>query len=199
MAVQSEHSKTLVAAEAIAAYARVHVNSSGQFALSGAGVNHTGVAVNAAASGASCGAVLRTPGSTFKMIASGAVSAGAAVYSDASGKITATKKGGKLGVAINAATADGDIIEVTDEGKDLELFEDNYVADSTDATNNYVNIDPGFGSNPAGRILAWVRSSAGATNAITAITFPGSGVVRIACTDVVLADIVSLSARRTDS
>ena len=49
---------------------------------------------------------------TSKMTASGAVTAGAKVYSDDDGKITATKSDYTVGFAIEAATADGDIIEI---------------------------------------------------------------------------------------
>jgi hypothetical protein len=49
---------------------------------------------------------------TSKMMVSGAISAGANVYPDDDGKITATINGTCIGKALEAATADGDIIEV---------------------------------------------------------------------------------------
>ena len=51
---------------------------------------------------------------TFKMIASEALAAGATVYSEASGKVqdTAQATSFQVGVAMEAATADGDVIEV---------------------------------------------------------------------------------------
>lgn len=53
-------------------------------------------------------------GDTKKMVASGAISAGAFVYQDASGKVSAT---GVLcvGIALTAAGSDNDIIEVRDQ------------------------------------------------------------------------------------
>ena len=49
---------------------------------------------------------------TLEMVASGVIAEGADVYPAAGGKISATAAGGALGKAIEAATADGDIIEV---------------------------------------------------------------------------------------
>lgn len=49
---------------------------------------------------------------TLEMVASGVIAEGADVFPAASGKISATAAGNALGKAIEAATADGDIIEV---------------------------------------------------------------------------------------
>ncbi len=49
---------------------------------------------------------------TLEMVANGVIAEGADVYPAAAGKISATSAGGKLGVALEAATADDDIIEV---------------------------------------------------------------------------------------
>ena len=55
---------------------------------------------------------LRTAQGTEKMIATGAISLGATVYADANGGITATVGPVQIGIALAAATASGDIIEV---------------------------------------------------------------------------------------
>lgn len=55
---------------------------------------------------------LRTAQGTRKMIAAGAISAGAYVYGAASGKISATANTNLEGIALEAAGASGDIIEV---------------------------------------------------------------------------------------
>jgi hypothetical protein len=56
--------------------------------------------------------LLNFPG-TFEMTAAGVIAAGAAVYRAAAGKISATVDPvGKIGIALEAATADNDIIEV---------------------------------------------------------------------------------------
>ncbi len=49
---------------------------------------------------------------TVEMLANGAIAEGANVYAAAAGKCSATAAGGSLGKALEAATADGDIIEV---------------------------------------------------------------------------------------
>jgi len=72
-----------------------------------------GVSEYAVASGAVCSVKLLNCGGTFEMTAAGAITAGAEVYQAADGKVSATVvPGGKIGIAIEAATADGDIIEV---------------------------------------------------------------------------------------
>ena len=55
---------------------------------------------------------LRTAQGTEKMIATGAISQGAVVYADANGGTTATVGTVQIGIALSAATANGDIIEV---------------------------------------------------------------------------------------
>lgn len=55
---------------------------------------------------------LPTAEGTCKMTASGAVTAGADVYADASGKVTATVGAVHIGKAIDAASNNGDVIEV---------------------------------------------------------------------------------------
>jgi hypothetical protein len=49
---------------------------------------------------------------TLEMVANGAISEGEDVYPAADGKCSATAAGGKFGKALEAATADGDIIEI---------------------------------------------------------------------------------------
>lgn len=58
--------------------------------------------------------ILRTKQGTTQYIASGAIADGADVFTDANGKISATQAPGSfhLGTALEAATADGDVIEV---------------------------------------------------------------------------------------
>lgn len=56
---------------------------------------------------------LRTAQGTRKYVASGAITANVDVFGAASGKISATKAGEYLGKSVEAATADGDVIEVS--------------------------------------------------------------------------------------
>lgn len=66
-----------------------------------------------ATSGSEVSIKLWSPDKTHECIADGAISEGADVYAGASGKISATQSSGKaIGRALQAATADGDVIEV---------------------------------------------------------------------------------------
>jgi hypothetical protein len=64
------------------------------------------------ASGDQVGVRLRTAVGTRPMVAAGAIAAGAYVYGAAAGKVNDVVGGVFVGVALEAATADGDIIEV---------------------------------------------------------------------------------------
>jgi hypothetical protein len=77
---------------------------------------HIGTLVNKTLAADDVVAVL-APGlqSTSKYIAGAAVSAGAAVYSAANGKVSSTAAVVRIGTAVNAAGADGDIIEVVNQ------------------------------------------------------------------------------------
>lgn len=68
------------------------------------------------------------------MIAAGAITAGANVYPAASGKVTAIVQGRRIGKALTAATADGDLIEVERTEKDANDFEASGVQALTGAT-----------------------------------------------------------------
>src|SRR5262245_41190336 len=105
--------KTLPAAGAIGMYERVHVNSSGQWAQTGVTTKAMGIALHATtAAGQPLTAVLLNKAGTVKMKAAVAISAGAKVYGGASGKINVTSTNCLEGTAIEAATADNDIIEI---------------------------------------------------------------------------------------
>lgn len=75
-----------------------------------------GVAEVAAASGDVVAVALLSADGTMEMTAGGVISYGADVYAAAAGKVTALPTAGgryrKVGIALEAATADGDIIQV---------------------------------------------------------------------------------------
>lgn len=66
----------------------------------------------ALASGDECAVRLRSAQGTCKMVASGAITAGANIYGAASGKVSATINTNPIGVALETVTADGDVVEV---------------------------------------------------------------------------------------
>lgn len=114
MAAQVETAtRTFTAGGAISQYARVKFDGTSVTAA-GASDDWIGVAQQAAfASGDVVAVRLRTSEGTCKMIASAAISAGAEVQGAAAGKIaTSAGTGSACGTALEAATDDGDVIEV---------------------------------------------------------------------------------------
>lgn len=96
---------------AIAQYLRV-VLSSGVLAAAGATVPCIGTAEDPILAADTTGTVrLRNAGGTRKMVASGAITLGNPVYASASGRVAST---GTVmeGIALEAAAANGDVIEV---------------------------------------------------------------------------------------
>ena len=107
--------KTFECDEAIAQYARVKLDSDGKVTTAGLTDKGIGTATRATfAAGELVDVALNTKPGTQKMIAVEALAAGAAVYSEADGKVqdTAQATAFQVGVALEAATADGDVIEV---------------------------------------------------------------------------------------
>lgn len=104
--------KYFTAGAALGMYLRVKL-SAGKLAAAGLSDNELGTLENASfASGDVRPVRLASAQGTCKMVASAAITAGAAVYAAASGKISSTVGPVYVGVALEAATANNDIIEV---------------------------------------------------------------------------------------
>ena len=106
---------SLQAASALAIYRRVKLDSSGYAAYAGAGEPAIGITQAAAASGEQVAVRLLNGAGTFKMTAGAAITALKPVYGLASGKIDDAVTAALrhcCGIALEAATADGDVIEV---------------------------------------------------------------------------------------
>jgi len=104
--------RTFQASAALDKYLRVKL-SSGKLAAAGIGEGGLGTLDRAAlASDDYVPVRLWTAQGTRKMVAAGAVTQFANVYAAASGKVDDTNSGHYLGIALQAATADDDIIEV---------------------------------------------------------------------------------------
>ncbi len=104
--------KTFTAGAALSKHRRVKL-SAGKLAY--AGVADVGIGTleqDCFADGDVVDVRLRNLQGTVKMIAAGAVTSGAVVYAAANGKIDDTASNQQVGIALEAATADGDIIEV---------------------------------------------------------------------------------------
>lgn len=107
--------KTFVADEAVSQFARVKLDADGKVTNAGLTDRELGTATHEAfAAGDVIGVKLRSGSGTHKMIAIEALAVGATVYTEASGKIqdTAASTAYLVGTALNAAGADGDIVEV---------------------------------------------------------------------------------------
>jgi len=102
----------LVASEAIEAYRRVTLTGDRQVVRAGAGVRGFGINRDAVASGDVAAIMPFNLGGTLKMVASAAIVQNAVVYGTAVGKIDDAAVGVAVGVALDAATADLDVIEV---------------------------------------------------------------------------------------
>lgn len=102
---------------AIGRYLRVTLPS-GDLAVAGIADNDIGtIEYEVFTSDTEAAVRLKTAVGTRKMVAAAAVTAGAIVYAAASGKVDDTVSAQRIGIALEAATADGDIIEVlTDYG-----------------------------------------------------------------------------------
>lgn len=108
--------KAFTAGAAIGANLRVKLTS-GKLAVAGTTDVELGTLEEASFADLDVRAVrLRTAQGTAKMVASEAISAGAAVYAAASGKVAATGTV-RVGLALEAATANNDVIEVLRDGQ----------------------------------------------------------------------------------
>jgi hypothetical protein len=108
--------KTFTAGAALAEHLRVKL-SSGKLVAAGTGTSDEGVEIGtiveeAFADGDKRKVHLRSAGGTTKMVAAGPITQGAAVYGAAGGKIDDAANGSAIGVALEAATAANDVIEV---------------------------------------------------------------------------------------
>lgn len=111
--------RTFIANGALGAHVRVKVTAASattppQVEIAGAGEQHVGVTEFAAADGAEVSVRLRTQSGTVEVVASEALAVGASLYGAAAGKVADTSSGTAIGIALQAATADGDQIEMVD-------------------------------------------------------------------------------------
>jgi len=109
------NTKTFAASAAIGKHERVKIESAGTIAQAGLAEKEIGTALNEAyAAGDNVAVHLSSAAGTCKMIAIEAISVASAVYTETDGKIqdTAQATAYLVGIALEEATADGDVIEV---------------------------------------------------------------------------------------
>jgi hypothetical protein len=104
--------RTFTTAGAITRFSRVVLGSGGTITAADATSGDVGVAYAAAASGDEVTVILKSKSGTSKHIASAAIAAGVTLQAAAAGKIVTHSSGTLIGIAMEAAAADGDIIEV---------------------------------------------------------------------------------------
>jgi len=114
MAVESIDIKTFTATEALEAYRRVKLTSASgtHVEYADAGAEFIGITRLKVAIGESVPVRLRSAGYTSKAVAAEAFDAGAALYGGLDGTVQDTASGATQGVALEAAVAAGDIVEV---------------------------------------------------------------------------------------
>ena len=143
MSQENLGSKSFVAGEDLEAYRRVKF-SSGNVVYADAGEEFIGVTSHKALNTEQVTVNLRSASRTYKMVASGAITAGNTIYGAIDGKVSTSASGVAQGVALEAATADGDVIE---------CFQNNGVAGAIDGASTAIGDPAVNGSVPV--IFAW--------------------------------------------
>ena len=115
--MQDTPTKVFKVDAAIGKYLRVKPNASSQVEVAGVGssdeTKEIGVTQDETFNADEVTAVkLRSAGGTQLMTAAGAFAQGAPIYGAASGKIDDVASGAVIGIALEAAVADGDVVEV---------------------------------------------------------------------------------------
>lgn len=115
----NEGIRTFTAYGALTDKMRVKIKSASstvpiQVEVAGAGEQHIGITEYAAADGAIVAVRLRTYPGTHEGVATEVLAVGATLYGAAAGGIKDTSDGTAIGIALEAATASGDIIEFMD-------------------------------------------------------------------------------------
>lgn len=109
--------KGFTATSAVTRFRRVKLTTSSGTAVehAGAGEAYIGVSQDDVAIGLQVPVRLTGRGKTTKVTAAGAFSAGATLYGAAAGKVDDTVSGSAIGTALEAATADGDVVEMAED------------------------------------------------------------------------------------
>jgi len=122
MSQQNDGMKAFVAGEALEAFRRVKLSSSEVvYADQSDSDNYIGTTQEKVSDGDMVTVRLKGTGRTSKMVASEAVAEGASLYAADDGKVSDTASGNVIGKALEASTADGDVIEVLPDVASVEV------------------------------------------------------------------------------
>ena len=102
----------------------------------GAGEDSIGIALETKSAGEYCAVKLWSAPGTFHCVAAGVVHASDAIYGAAAGKVDDTVAGNMIGTALEAAAADGDVIEFLPAGIGDLFSVQAHVADAVTLTDN---------------------------------------------------------------
>ncbi len=111
MSQTSKSPKAFLTGEALADFRRVKFNSLSEVVYADAGEIGIGATLEDVADAKTAAIQLDNAGGTMKLVANGAIAAGARCFPGADGKVSATPSGASVAIALEAATADNDIIE----------------------------------------------------------------------------------------
>jgi hypothetical protein len=114
MSQENKGVKTFTATEALEAYRRVKLTTGSGTAVeyADAGAEFIGFTAHKVAIGEMVSVNLRSASKTYKAVAAEVLAVGAVLYGADDGKVQDTVSGTAQGTALEAATADGDIIEI---------------------------------------------------------------------------------------
>lgn len=199
---------TLPAATALEEGRRVKittVSGENRWTYAGAGEAFDAVTTRAVASGTPCEAELWDNGGTYRLSFAGTASVGATVYGAANGQVSTTVAGdplgyvaqGNAGLGVTASNAFGEVIPLGKASLLNAPMTFSRTANSTDATNGYVEFDPGITFSTLVVVATHARSSAGVVRTVANVTNPAGTTVRVTVTSLANNDIVTFTCRRT--
>jgi len=134
MSQQTESPKTFLSGEALARFRFVKFDAAGTVMYAAAADLGIGVTQQAVAITTGVAVRLVNTGGSLKVTAAAAFSAGDYLYHAADGKVSSTPAGPRIGVALEAATADGDLVEMFYQVSMLEWLGRTFVAVTATAT-----------------------------------------------------------------
>lgn len=168
-----------VGASAIARGTRVKLTA-GLLVAAGLAERHVGIMTARAEIGEHAGVYVPLMSGTVQMIAADAITLGAEVYSAASGKISDSAGAGsfRIGIALEAASGDGSIIEVLLDAPQIPATAQGVAtASAQNATDNYVDIDTGLGAVTTLQVMIVRSNIVQFKDQVVTIT---AGVIRVA-------------------
>jgi hypothetical protein len=185
---------SLTAGGTITAFNRVKLDGSQQAVVAGAGEEAIGIALDDAVITDRIAVKVFKAGATVKVIASGAVTVGATLYAAASGKVTSTAQGPRIGVALAAASGNNSVIEMLWLPSAGDIATVGYTAIAADGVAGYYDFATGLAATPSWYQLLVYNGSTGAARVITTLVWT-TGTARATVASLATGDKMMLSYR----